>query len=339
MDNTLLEKAFQDVRASRKNHSANASIWDLSLHWSVKKQEILYKLHLGKYLFSPCHSYFKDGKWRAYWQASDAVVLKALSYLLQEKMNMKDCHHLKGHGGIHGSLKALHKAKPHYQKAFKSDIDSYYASINHDILLNQLKSFSHCPMMTNLFTQYLKRVEIKNGHYYTFDQGIPMGCSLSPLMGAIYLAPLDEQLKGFGFYRRYMDDWIVLVNTRAQLRKVIKITHQILKTLKLSMHPKKTFVGCIDACFAFLGIQWNQNPEIASESTKKHHINLALRHAQNANLKSIVDYLRRWTSWCESVLKCCTDEQQHNNFIPCNANQGVRDEKIYWNNGFIVRSR
>jgi hypothetical protein len=132
-----------------------------------------------------------------------------------------------------------------------------------------------------------------------------------------------------------MDDWIVLVNTRAQLRKVIKITHQILKTLKLSMHPKKTFIGCIEKGFAFLGIQWNQNPEIASESTKKHHIKLALRYAQNASLKSIGDYLRRWNLWCVSVLKCCTDEQQHNNHIPCNSNQGDNNEKDDANTCYI----
>ena len=329
IDNILLEKAFQDVRAARRHHGPNASIWDLSLRWSEQKQEIRTKLRRGQYRFSPCHSYFKDGDWRSYWKANDAVVLKAMSYLLQEKMNIKDCHHLKGHGGIHGSLKALRTSKPHYQKAFKSDIDSYYASINHDILLNQLKTFSDCKILHDLFKQYLKRVEIRNGNYHTFEMGIPMGCSLSPLMGAIYLAPLDEQLKRFGFYRRYMDDWIVLVNTRAQLRKVIKITHQILKTFKLRMHPKKTFIGCVEKGFAFLGIQWNRKPKIASESHGKHQIKLALRYAQNASEKSIGNYLKRWNSWCESVLKCCTDETNNNNSFPCNFNQGERYENIF----------
>jgi RNA-directed DNA polymerase len=270
IDNILLEKAFQDVRAARRNHSPHASIWDLSLYWSEKKQEIRTKLHRGQYKLSPCHNYFKDGVWRNSWPAADAVVLKAVSYLLQEKMNIKDCHHLKGHGGIHGSLKALQKAKPNYQKAFKSDIDSYYASINHNILINQLTTFSDCKVLQDLFTQFLKRIEIKHGKIC-----IPKGCSLSSL---------DEQLKGFGFYRRYMDDWIVIVTTRAQLRKVIKITHQILKTLKLRMHPKKTFIGCINRGFAFLGIQWNQKPKIASESNEKHQFKLALRYTKNTSL-------------------------------------------------------
>ena len=327
IDETLLEKAFKDVRKSRLHHCSNASIWDVSLHWSEIKQRLLKNIHLGHYQLSPCVSYFKDGEWRSYWDAQDAVVLKALYYLLQEKMNIPNCHHLKGHGGIHGSIKALHQAKPHYQKVFKSDIDSYYASINHQILLNQLKSYSQCPIIMDLFKQYMKRVEIKNGNYYSFEQGIPKGCSLSPLMSAIYLAPLDNQLKTFGFYRRYMDDWIVLVKTRAQLRKVIKITHHVLKSLKLRMHPKKTFIGCIDKGFAFLGIQWNKNPEIAKQSTEKHQVKLALRYAQNASLKSIGDYLRRWNLWCCSILKCCMDELHNNKNLPCNANQGEHHDK------------
>jgi len=42
IDTTLLEKAFHDVRASRRNHGPHASIWDLSINWSDQKQVILH---------------------------------------------------------------------------------------------------------------------------------------------------------------------------------------------------------------------------------------------------------------------------------------------------------
>jgi hypothetical protein len=85
IDNTLLEKTFQDIRASRKTYSPHASVWDLFLDWT-KKQEILTKLHLGEYQFSTCHSYFKEWKWRSYWQAADVVLLKVISYLLKKDL-------------------------------------------------------------------------------------------------------------------------------------------------------------------------------------------------------------------------------------------------------------
>ncbi len=231
---------------------------------------------------------------------------------------------MQGHGGIHGSIKAIHQVKDNYPKVFKSDIDSYYASIKHEILLKQLRAYTDCSKLMAIFEQYMKRLEIKQGQYHHFEQGIPRGSSLSPLMAAIYLAPMDNQLQGLGFYRRYMDDWIVLVKTRSQLRKVIKITHQVLKSLKLSMHPKKTFIGCIKKGFAFLGIQWNKVPQIAKQSIENHQNKLAQRYALNATKSCIGDYLRRWNSWCESMLNCCMDETNHNNkLFPCNKHQGV----------------
>ncbi|NEO95090.1 MAG: hypothetical protein F6K56_34805, partial [Moorea sp. SIO3G5] len=37
--------------------------------------------------------------------------------------------------------------------------------------------------------------------------GISLGCPLSPLMGALYLKPLDDRMAELGcFYVRYMDD-------------------------------------------------------------------------------------------------------------------------------------
>jgi hypothetical protein len=327
IDDNLLEQAFQAVRRSRRHHGPHASIWHLSQHWSVLRTQILNKLHAGQYHLSPCQAYFIEGEWISVWDAADAVVLKAISYVLKEKICVPHCHHLQGHGGIHGSVKALHQVKGNYHKVFKSDIDSYYASIKHEILLTQLRAYTHCSKLMAIFKQYMKRVEIKQGQYHHFEQGIPRGCPLSPLMAAIYLAPLDNQLQGLGFYRRYMDDWIVLVKTRSQLRKVIKITHQVLKSLKLRMHPQKTFMGCIQKGFAFLGIQWNKVPEIAKQSTWNHQVKLAQRYAQNAVSESIGDYLKRWNTWCQSMLNCCRNEQTPYRYSSCNKYQGDSYEK------------
>jgi RNA-directed DNA polymerase len=328
IDDTLLERAFQAVRKSRRHHCAHASIWHLCQHWSSQRSQILNKLHAGLYHLSPCQTYCIEGERISVWDAADAVVLKAVSFILKEKIQAPHCHHLKGHGGIHGRIKALHQVKDSYHRVFKSDVDSYYASIKHEILLKQLRQYTDCAILLGIFEQYMKRLEIKEGQYHHFEQGIPRGCSLSPLMAAIYLAPLDNELQGFGFYRRYMDDWIMLVKTRSPLRKVIKITHLVLQSLELSMHPKKTFMGCIKKGFAFLGIRWNKVPEIAKQSIENHQVNLARRYAQNVSKNCIGDYLRRWILWCRSVLNCCMDEPHNNNSIClCNTNQGENDGK------------
>lgn len=141
-----------------------------------------------------------------------------------------------------------------------------------------------------------------------FTQGIPMGCPLSPLMAAVYLKPLDDEMKQHGFYTRYMDDWVVMVKTKHQLRKIIKLTHRILHQLKLKMHPDKTFIGCIKKGFDFLGVHFGDTPRMSNKSLENHRSKLAQRYAQGVSKARIGAYIERWTSWCAGVLNCCNND-------------------------------
>jgi hypothetical protein len=100
----------------------------------------------------------------------------------------------------------------------------------------------------------MKRTETRGGLFWDFKVGIPMGSPLSPILGAVALLPLDRALaRANCLYVRYMDDWIVLTKTHSQLRKVARITNEVLKTLKQTKHPDKTYIGRISKGFDFLG--------------------------------------------------------------------------------------
>ena len=64
----------------------------------------------------------------------------------------------------------------------------------------------------DLLYQYMHRCVHKEGLFKRVDSGIPIGCSLSPIMAALYLDKLDramEKLEAKGvFYVRYMDDCV-----------------------------------------------------------------------------------------------------------------------------------
>ena len=49
-------------------------------------------------------------------------------------------------------------------------------------------------MLLLLLWDYLKRVVNQGGWWRPITQEISLGCSLSPLMGALYLKPLDDRL-------------------------------------------------------------------------------------------------------------------------------------------------
>ena len=204
---------------------------------------------------------------------------------------------------------STHKENYHY--ILKSDVYHYYESIDHEVLQSFLEQHISCKSFLRLMAQYCQRVEIRDGHYYHFNRGIPKGCPLSPLVAALYLKPLDDAMRTQGFYQRFMDDWVVMVKTKRQLRKLIKLTHKILACLKLKMHPDKTFFGCIKKGFDFLGIHFAESPSISKTSLENHRLKLARRYAQNESPALIGAYIKRWSSWCAGVLRCCSVSGHH----------------------------
>ena len=74
----------------------------------------------------------------------------------------------------------------------------------------------------NLLSQYLKRSIESGGLFTDIHQGISSGCPLSPLIASFYLYELDKDMaKKPIFYRRYMDDIIILSSSRWKLKKAI----------------------------------------------------------------------------------------------------------------------
>ena len=86
-------------------------------------------------------------------------------------------------------------------------LKSYYASIDHARLMSALADYVHDSRITSLLYQYLTRCAERGGLFFDYTRGIPLGCALSPLIGAFFLHRLDVAMERVGlFYVRYMDD-------------------------------------------------------------------------------------------------------------------------------------
>jgi len=91
-----------------------------------------------------------------------------------------------------------------------------------------------------------------------FGKGMIAGGSLSPLLGAVLLTPLNKTMEaeirtGRVWYIRYMDDFVLLAKTRHQFRKAIKQVHTVMRQLKLMLHKEqKCFIGKTETGFDFL---------------------------------------------------------------------------------------
>ena len=112
---------------------------------------------------------------------------------------------------------------------FRTDVKSYYASIDHDVLLCQLRDHIDDSLLLGLLEQYFRRTAIDDGLYDDVTRSISLGCALSPVMGALYLQRLDERTEAMGmFYARFMDDWVIPAPGRWKLRRAIRIVQQTL---------------------------------------------------------------------------------------------------------------
>ena len=83
--------------------------------------------------------------------ALDALVLKAVAILLARHWVFSPrCHHVAGHGGAKAAIRAVGDALPDFPFVLRSDVKSYYASLDHERLLAQLHAAIAEPRLVTL---------------------------------------------------------------------------------------------------------------------------------------------------------------------------------------------
>ena len=230
------------------------------------------------------------------WSAADALVLKAVAIVLSRRLGpafSQFCYHPAGHGGAKKAVRDVDEHLGENSFVFRSDVKSYYASIDHEILYAQLREHVNHQRLMDLLWQYMRRTIYDGGLYEDVTVGIPLGCPLSPLMGALYLKPIDDAMAKVGlFYARFIGDWGVLAPTRWKLRAAVAIVNQRLAALKVEQHPDKTFVGRISRGFDFLGYCFTPAGLVgAAEQTVERFLERATRlYEQGADAVRIGEY-------------------------------------------------
>jgi len=242
------------------------------------------------------------------WSALDALVLKAAALVLAAHWGpvlSPRCYHLEGRGGAKAAVRFVDAHRADNTFVFRTDVKSYYASIDHEILLPMLGRHVPDRRVRDLLRQYVRRTIYDGGLYEDVERGISLGCPLSPLIGALYLKLLDERMDATGLaYARFMDDWVILAPTRWKLRAAFRVVNQTLAELKLQQHPDKTFIGRVSRGFDFLGYQFTPaGLEVAPRAVEHCVERVSRLYEQGVDLIHIGTYVRRWLRWARSGLR------------------------------------
>jgi RNA-directed DNA polymerase len=308
----FLDDAYQWLCRAREKAPANHSIWHLRWSWKHTLPKITQKLTTHTYRFSPVRLIKStDGSHLECWEPSDSIVLKALTLHLQPALLphlSKKCYHLSGRGGVKAATSKIQNLlrSGSYPYVARSDAKGYYANIQHTRLLELLRQHTSDPITLDLVSQYCQRSITRGGYYAERRKGISLGCPISPLMGALYLSPLDQamsKLPGIR-YLRFMDDWVILAESRWKLRRAVRIMNQVLQQLGLAQHPDKTFIGRTARGFDFLGIQFTATGDISPSavSIARHTEKTAQLYEQGAPQERIEQYRQNWLRYLRGIL-------------------------------------
>ncbi len=176
----------------------------------------------------------------------------------------------------------------------KRDISNYFASVNHDILLDQLSSLiARDDYLFSLLEQRVRFPYRDDQAEHVASIGIPFGSAVACVLANIYLTPLDrriERIPGLAYFR-YADDILILTPDRqgavaaqeelerglADLRLGVKSSHRADLILASEPVTDETFVGARE--FRHLGLLFRAAGEVALSRDKSRKIQNLFRFA------------------------------------------------------------
>lgn len=173
------------------------------------------------------------------------------------------------------TLKAINRTSEYInQKNFivlKTDIENFFETINHDILLKILDKEIKDKQIIRLISLFLQVGGFKKQDYDEHLHGVYQGDILSPLLSNIYLDQMDKYLESQQIlFVRYADDFVMLFKDKNEAYKTLKQLKKFLKSLKLKLSYEKTQVAHIKDGFTFLGINFEgRNKNIEAKRVQK----------------------------------------------------------------------
>jgi group II intron reverse transcriptase/maturase len=194
----------------------------------------------------------------------DRVVQQAATFVLMPifEADFKDCSY--GFRPRRSATDALERIRlvggRGHRFVIDGDIQSYFDTIDHDVLLGLLQQRISDRRTLKLLRQWLKAGVSEDGVVRPTELGSPQGGVISPLLANVYLHYLDsvweERCSHLGILVRYADDFVVLCKKKSQATEALRRLKIVFERLRLQLHPEKTRLvetGPSKEGFDFLG--------------------------------------------------------------------------------------
>ncbi len=138
-----------------------------------------------------------------------------------------------------------------------ADIDNFFGSIDHDLLLDRLRAVIREEAVLRLVHLWLRMGAVDGqGRWQDVYSGVGQGGVISPLLANFYLHPFDEHMVAAGFgLVRYADDFVICAAERSQAEDaLVKATAYLDRPLGLRLNANPRPIASAEEGFDFLGI-------------------------------------------------------------------------------------
>jgi retron-type reverse transcriptase len=173
----------------------------------------------------------------------------------------------------------------------KCDIKKFFASIDHEILLEMLSAYIPDKNILLLLQEVIK--SFNSG---IPGKGLPLGNLTSQLFCNIYMNELDQYVKHklkAKYYLRYADDFVFFSTSKDELLNIIpQIALFLEERLKLRLHPDKVFIKTLASGVDFLG--WTHFPHhrVLRNVTKRRMFKGIKNRPKNPTLQSYLGLMK-----------------------------------------------
>jgi Retron-type reverse transcriptase len=254
-DNMLI--AMKRVIANKGSHGIDGMRVDelrpfVIGHWQNVKQKLLE----GRYKPSPVRRVEipkSDGGIRLLGIPTvlDRLIQQAIAQELSKIYDPTFSDNSYGFRPNKSAKQAILKAREYISDGYKwvvdMDLEKFFDSVNHDILMERLSRKIKDKRVLKLIRGYLKSGVMLNGIKINSDEGTPQGGPLSPLLANILLDEVDKELESRCHkFCRFADDNNIYVKSKKAGIRVMKSMRKILENrLKLKVNKDKSAVDLV----------------------------------------------------------------------------------------------
>jgi group II intron reverse transcriptase/maturase len=152
--------------------------------------------------------------------------------------------------GAHHALATLHEriARSKVEWVLEADLKNFFGSLSHEWMLRFVEHRVRDPRLISLIRRWLKANVLEDEESHPNEKGTPQGGSISVLLSNLYLhyvldlwfeRVVKPRLQGEAYLVRYIDDFVMCFQYRADALRVQELLSKRLEKFSLTLEASK----------------------------------------------------------------------------------------------------